>query len=141
MNATRKQMTLGFLLNTLKRGGEPYGYNIWIADSVQEHTLLWHCAVEILKSEPPPPYTPPTMGGRVFTYGGDTRESQTAKEIFPLALDILWLLARKGILRPGVREVGGQVVQQGQGYSLTLRGRAWIKSYTEDDINALCEEL
>lgn len=141
MDTARKRITLIYLLHMLKQTQGAYGYDIWIDDTVREHSILWHCAVEILKSEPPPPYTPPTVGRRVMTFGEDTRESQTAKEIFPLVLDILWLLSRRGILRPGVRQSGGQSVERGQGYSLTLKGREWLNTCSEEDIEAMGAEL
>lgn len=41
-----------------------------------------------------------------------------------------WELARRGILRPGVKEYGGQVEPQGcggAGFTVTLRGREWLR--------------
>lgn len=75
--------------------------------------------------------------GRRMVYGAPSFESKTAEEIFPLAADILWLLCVRGILRPGVRRHDGQVATSGTGYSLTLRGREWVKSYSEDDLQEL----
>ncbi|MGY4257383.1 hypothetical protein ACVI1L_004451 [Bradyrhizobium sp. USDA 4516] len=37
-----------------------------------------------------------------------------------------WELARRGLLRPSVREFGGQIEGSGDGYSLTSRGREWL---------------
>ena len=110
MNDIRKSITLRYLLDTLKQTQGAYGYDIWLSKNVTEHTILWHCAINILKSEPPPPHSPP-MGGMVrsMTFGEDGRETKLAKEIFPLACDILWLLCLRGILRPGVRMAGGTI--------------------------------
>lgn len=142
MDANRKTITLGFLLNTLQQSQGSYGYDIWISEQIAERTLLWRCAIEILKSEPPPPYVEPTNSMmRVITYGEDNRETKVAKELFPLACDILWQLCLRGMLRPGIRTADGQSVNQGQGYSLTLKGREWVKSPSENDIRELLEAL
>lgn len=142
MNETRKSITLRFLLDTLKQSTGAYGYDIWLSDNVTERDLLWRCAIEILKAEPPPPYAPPTTSMvRVFTEGEESRETKVAGEIFPLASDILWLLCLRGILRPGVRRAGGQSVDRGQGYSFTVKGREWVKAYSEKDIEGLLSAL
>lgn len=41
-------------------------------------------------------------------------------------LDALWVLCRRGILRPSVAQRGGQGVATGEGYSLTEIGNAWL---------------
>ena len=138
----REEITMRFLLDSLKQSQGAYGYDFWLPDSVEKGFLLWNCAVQILRSEPPPPYTPPKTGMvRHMTYGAATRESKTAEEIYPLAADILWLLCRQGVLRPGVRNHNGQAVTGGAGYSLTARGREWVKNYSEDDIQGLLVAL
>lgn len=148
MEESRKRITLRLLFNTLKNSTGQYGYDIWLSDNVTDHTLLWHCAIEVLKSEPPPAYAPPTTGmRRVATFGGlggfgeNTREREVATELFPLACDILWLLCLRGVLRPGVRHAGGQSVDRGQGYSLTLRGREWVKGCSEENLQDLLAAL
>ena len=139
---TRLETTTHFLLKHLAQPKNAYGYDLWLPNTVSSGTLLWQCAVEILKSEPPPPYTPPTSGMvRHFTSGEDTRESKTAEEIYPLAADILWLFCRQGILRPGVRGYDGQSVSSGTGYSLTVRGREWVKNCSEEDVQELLRVL
>ena len=81
---TRKEITVRFLLGELKKTTGAYGYDLWLPSIGDEHTTLWNCAVEVLKSEPPPPYAPPTSGMvRHITYGAQTRESKTAEELFP----------------------------------------------------------
>ncbi len=47
-----------------------------------------------------------------------------------------WELCRRGILRPGVREYGAQVTEQGSagsGYSITPFGRQWLAEADRDD--------
>jgi hypothetical protein len=138
----REEVTMRFLLNALKQSNGAYGYDLWLPNLTEQGTLLWQCAVEVLRSEPPPPYAPPTAGmGRHMTFGGETRESKTAAEIYPLAADILWLLCRRGILRPGVRNHNGQSVTSGEGYSLTIWGREWVKSHTDAGVQELLAAL
>ncbi len=137
MNSSREKIVLRFLTDTLKHPSGAYGYNIWLPNDVTHNDLLWCCAVKVLESEPPP-YTPPTTGTRqVMAYHEDI-ETKVAKEIFPLASDVLWLLSLQGFLRPGVRLSGGQSVPDGQGYSLTLKGWEWVKTCAENDLQELC---
>lgn len=141
MNEIRKSIIIRLLLDALKRPEGVYGYNIWLPNIIGEHTLLWNWAVEILKSEPPP-YTQPTSGRmHIMTFGGETHESRMAEEIYPLAADILWLFCLRGILRPGVRQVKGQVVSGGEGYSLTLKGATWLENYSEEEVQDLLAAL
>lgn len=138
----REETTMRFLLDSLKQSQGAYGYDFWLPSSIEEGFPLWDCAVQVLRSEPPPPNTPPTAGMvRHMTYGAATRASKTAEEIYPLAADSLWLLCRQGILRPGVHNYYGQAVTSGAGYSLTARGREWVKSYSDDDIQELLAAL
>jgi hypothetical protein len=47
-----------------------------------------------------------------------------------------WDLCRRGILRPGVRQLGSQATDDGSGgggYSLTPFGVQWLKEHTRDD--------
>lgn len=139
---TRKEITIRFLLNALKQTTGAYGYDFWLSNNIEEHALLWNCAIEVLKSEPPPPYAPPTSGMVHHMVGGtQTRESKTAEEIYPFVADIFWLLCVQGILRPGIRQARGQSVNSGTGYSLTLRGRAWVQNYSENDLQGLLDAL
>ena len=131
-----------FLLTTLKQSKGAYGYDLWLPNITGERTLLWQCAIEVLKSEPPPPYAPPNSGiVRHMTFGEETREIKLAGEIYPLAADVLWLLCLRGLLRPGVRNHSGQSVPGGEGYSLTIRGREWVKNYSDEDIQELMSAL
>ena len=45
-----------------------------------------------------------------------------------------WEICRRGILRPFVREPGGQGIDQGNGYSFTEYGRKWIADGNLDSL-------
>lgn len=139
---SREEITLRFLLKRLKQSNGAYGYDLWLPNLTSQNTLLWQCAVEILESEPPPPYSRPSSGmGRSMSSDDETQEVKVAGEIYPLAADTLWLLCLRGILRPGVRRHDGQVLDKGKGYSLTVRGREWVKSYSDNDVQELLAAL
>lgn len=53
------------------------------------------------------------------------RES-LARRASPVFFEAAWELCRRGIIRPGIRETGGQAVAGGCGYSLTTPGREWL---------------
>lgn len=53
-------------------------------------------------------------------------EHPKVKEMSPIFLDALWTLCRRGLLRPSVVASGGQGLPNGEGYSLTAAGRAWL---------------
>jgi len=58
------------------------------------------------------------------------------QEVLPSMMAAAWDLARRGILRPGVRSVGHQVVDLGSagaGYSLTPFGQQWLQEAERDD--------
>lgn len=51
----------------------------------------------------------------------------TYKELGLLYMDAAWMLVQEGLLRPGPREIMGDVgAGYGKGYSLTPKGRQWI---------------
>jgi hypothetical protein len=55
------------------------------------------------------------------------REGPRARELAPVFSDAAWDLCRRGILRPGVQELGGQGDgHTGNGYTVTALGRDWI---------------
>ena len=55
------------------------------------------------------------------------RNGPRAVELSPLFYEAAWNLCRRGILRPGVRRLGGQSDGGGgDGYSVTTLGRTWI---------------
>ena len=53
------------------------------------------------------------------------RES-LARRASPVFFEAAWELCRRGLIRPGIRETGGQAVAGGCGYSLTALGREWL---------------
>jgi hypothetical protein len=56
--------------------------------------------------------------------GSDTlRRDNIARRASPVFFEAAWELCRRGLIRPGIRESGGQAVSGGCGYSLTIRGR------------------
>ena len=139
---SREETTLRNLLELLRSGEGSYGYDVWLPNLVTEHTLLWRWAVEVLRSEAHTDHVPTTSGfGRHVTYHSETRERKTAGELYPIAADCLWLLCRRGVLRPGVRDADGQSVSSGAGYSLTRKGRAWVKNVSSEEIDCLLDEL
>jgi hypothetical protein len=51
------------------------------------------------------------------------QDQQVIRDISPIFFEAAWELCRRGIVRPGIRRVGDQAVEEG-GYSLTVAGRA-----------------
>jgi hypothetical protein len=79
---------------------------------------------------------------RVITFPQETRESKLAEEIHPLVADVLWHLCLRGYLRPGARgAIRYYQRPSGEGYSLTLSGREWIKAVSKEDFSALVAAL
>jgi hypothetical protein len=69
----------------------------------------------------------------IHTVPGVQLETEYGRRLGELAvfLDAAWQLCRRGILRPGVRDLqlqGNSHGHAGQGFSLTTYGRAWIAS-------------
>ncbi len=48
-----------------------------------------------------------------------------------------WELCRRGLLRPGIREYGGQGNSDGYGYSITPLGRQWLAESEKDPFIAI----
>jgi len=61
----------------------------------------------------------------VPTFGMPAEEPRVVA-ISPTFLDALWVLCRRGILRPSVAARNGQGTPNGIGYSLTEAGRIWL---------------
>lgn len=75
-------------------------------------------------------------GARLHGYITDQPE---AKSIYPQFCDAAWELCRRGILRPGLKKIGGQATgASGEGYLITAVGRAWLK--TVDEISFVSTE-
>jgi len=52
-----------------------------------------------------------------------------SRRLSPLFYEAAWELSRRGTLRPGVREFGGQATDGiAEGYSVTARGREWLNN-------------
>ena len=137
---SRKRRIVQFMVRELhassQSGHTAYGYDLWIADHAHEQMLLWRCAVELLRAEPSPAGSGGGFGRHVMTFG-ESPEAKLAREISPIVFDLLWRLCLDGVLRPGVRELGGQAVPQGQGYSLTTYGKEWLRRHTEQEVTDL----
>ena len=59
-------------------------------------------------------------------------EDRQLRELYPVFANAAWELCRRGILRPGVKEWGGQSTGEGEGFSLTPFGRNWISEGGSD---------
>ena len=55
-----------------------------------------------------------------------------ARELSAIFYGAAWELSRRGILRPSVRQFGGQAEGSGDGYSLTSRGKQWLSDIGSD---------
>ena len=67
-------------------------------------------------------------------------DSQHARDLSPVFFEAAWELCRRGVLRPGIRHLGGQGTADGAsgyGYSVTTFGRQWIQ---EGALNVLLVE-
>jgi hypothetical protein len=51
-----------------------------------------------------------------------------SRQLSPFFYEAAWDLSRRGVLRPGVKEFGGQSAGDGEGYSTTTIGREWLAS-------------
>lgn len=49
-----------------------------------------------------------------------------ARQLSPSFYEAAWDLSRRGVLRPGVKEFGGQSAGEGEGYTVTSIGRKWL---------------
>jgi hypothetical protein len=53
----------------------------------------------------------------------DSDRDRVVRELTPVCMDAAWELCRRGLVRPGVKNIGEQAVSE-TGYSLTIGGRA-----------------
>jgi len=67
---------------------------------------------------------------------GDVQANQV-RDVSPLFLDAAWELCRMGVLRPNVVRFFDQSTEEGQGYSLTEQGRAFVADPDRPDIALL----
>ncbi|MGO9173943.1 MAG: hypothetical protein ACLP7P_18545 [Rhodomicrobium sp.] len=93
---------IGYIRSGLGRKGiiRDYGYDVW-APNVSMDWVFRH---------------------------GQRRDEGQARQLSPIFYEALWELCRRGILRPGVRESQGQGVDDGGGYSVTIKGKEWLSN-------------
>ena len=82
-------------------------------------------------------YMPSVMDNYLRDQEGLTESTEIRMQaISPEFYNAAWELCRRGVLRPGIARLGGQATPDGSagnGYSLTLFGRAWIAETDRDD--------
>ncbi len=107
---------LTFLIHWMREGmpGDypSYGYEIYMTNAIRSYLR----SVEI---------------------NPDDRAAQRqVEELSPYFYDAAWELCRRGIIRPGLKKMGGQATPDGSGgngYSITPFGRQWIAESARDD--------
>ncbi len=75
-------------------------------------------------------------GGKAQAYDVEGQLRTTGKELSPQFYAAAWELARRGILRPGVRIMGEQSTDEGSagnGFSVTPFGKGWLSEDSQDD--------
>jgi hypothetical protein len=82
-----------------------YGYEVYIPVVIRDY----------LKEVEKPPGHPSTW-----------LDGPRSRELSPIFYEAAWELCRRGILRPGIKRLGAQAAGEGDGYSVTSFGRAWI---------------
>jgi hypothetical protein len=58
------------------------------------------------------------------------QDNPRARQLWPFFSEAAWDLCRRGILRPGPKELNGQTTGDGHGYSITTFGRKWVDDST-----------
>ena len=71
------------------------------------------------------------------TLENPTQWDRAARDASPIFFEATWELCRRGILRPGVRAMSEQGVNDGGGYCLTSQGKDWLDGATEEHFVAL----
>lgn len=102
-----------FARNLRNNGYSTYGYEIYLP-----HVIDAFCRER--------------GGGQQQGYISDAPE---ARAISPVFYEAAWELCRRGIFRPGLREIGLQATADGasgNGYSITTAGRAWLEAADEN---------
>ena len=66
-----------------------------------------------------------------------TTWDRAARDASGAFFEATWELCRRGILRPGVRAISEQGVNDGGGYCLTSYGREWLREATEEHFVSL----
>lgn len=70
-------------------------------------------------------------------YENPTQWDRAARDASGVFFEATWELCRRGILRPGVRAIMEQGVNDGGGFCLTESGRQWLASATEEHFVSL----
>jgi hypothetical protein len=93
-----------------------YGYDVYLSNIIREY----------LKAS----------GSKAQGSDVEAEFYKTGTELSPHFYGAAWELARRGILRPGVRIMGAQATEQGSagdGFSVTPFGRRWLSERSQDD--------
>src|SRR6516165_4132669 len=107
---------MAFLVDYLKQPRAPTGYSSFGYDAYLPNIVVAFI-VEIEESTEHPS----------MIYNG-----ARSRQLSPLFYEAAWELSRRGILRPGIRQFGGQEDGSSDGYSLTTRGRDWLQNVAGD---------
>jgi hypothetical protein len=92
-------------------GYPTYGYEIYLPNVVASYVVEVERSADHLST----------------IYGG-----RRMRELSPVFYEAAWDLSRRGILRPGVKEIGAQSAGgEGEGYCVTTMGRKWLASAAE----------
>lgn len=94
-----------------------YGYDIYIPNVIR-----WHLR--------------PSGGVDLSDRPGAGIDHQQVRELSPTFYAAAWELCRRGVIRPGVRQMGLQATEQGSsgdGYSVTPFGEQWAAESERDD--------
>jgi hypothetical protein len=70
-------------------------------------------------------------------FDNPTQWDRAARDASGVFFEAAWELCRRGILRPGVRAISEQGVNDGGGYCLTSNGKEWLQGAAEEHFVAL----
>lgn len=90
----------------LAAGDRDYGYDLQVNNALQDYLAS-------------------------FPYGAS--RDQVERSLYPTLAEAAWELCKRGILRPGIATLGGQGLDIGHGYSVTIAGREWLSSGASED--------
>ena len=111
---------LKFLIRCLREPIRPdysnYGYDIYLPNIIRSYLRF--------------------IGSKAQGSDAEGEFYKIGKEVSPHFYAAAWELARRGILRPGVRIMGAQSTDEGSagnGYSVTPFGQGWLSENSQDD--------
>ena len=93
-----------------------YGYDIYIPNIIRAYLSV--------------------TGSKAQGFAAQSESYTTGKELSPHFYAAAWDLARRGIIRPGVRIIGAQSTGEGSagnGFSVTPFGERWLSEDSQDD--------